>query len=241
MERHRSAQPHRGHQPAGFGKDSPAGIVVAIVAIGSGNERTRVDDQGAPNPSRSRNSSASRPLTARDANDPMNSKGSTSLASLSSRCASADGSMPSRSARSARRRAASSSSSTTKRVTSISLRPAALVRCATKAPEMRCALATSRSVLVRRVVTFSRRFPGADGHGSIGQVIAGGRQSGRAAAAEQPHTRPLTHQRGESPSSVAGGLPVERGHLSGLEMVSPDGGGRPAFGPRARGCATMAE
>ena len=55
------------------------------------------------------------------------SKGATSLASLSSRCASADGSMPSRSARSASRRAASSSSSTTKRVTLTSLRRAALV------------------------------------------------------------------------------------------------------------------
>lgn len=109
--------------------------MVAVVAIGSGNEPFRVDDQGAPGPSRSRNSSASRPLTASDTNDPMNSKGSTSLASLSSRCASADGSTPSRSARCASRRSASSSTSTTKRAKPASLRHVALVLSRCKARE----------------------------------------------------------------------------------------------------------
>lgn len=102
--------------------DSPTRVVVPVVAVRGGNERARVHDQCEPNPSRSRKSSASRPEIESDANDPTNSNGSTSLASVRSRWARADGSMPSRAARSVRRCAAASSSSTSNRVMAPSLR-----------------------------------------------------------------------------------------------------------------------
>ena len=139
-----------------FGKDSPARIVVAIVATGSGNERSRVDDQGAPNPSRSRNSSASRPLMASEVNDPMNSKGSTSLASLSRRCASTDGSMPSRSARSASSAFSETPSSVVVEFHNQASHANRPLTCRSGAvtsagsPEAGCALATLVSAFLRR-------------------------------------------------------------------------------------------